>query len=263
MREYRRLLTALALACALVASGAQAAPTENGKKKKERAAKGERAEKSERRKESERRKHDDADEARETIAPAVVAAPPPARPANGALFTDDSPQAGLFSDFKARRIGDLIFIDVVEAASAQVESGAQRKRDSGALAGVGTLAGALPLPGAAVAGAVAGALGARKYEGKGSTGRNSRVEARIAARVVEVLPNGDLRVEASKLVKVNKEDESLHLSGIVRPNDVSADNSVATTEVGDLRVELSGKGVASADNAPGWLFRLFEKISPF
>ena len=79
----------------------------------------------------------------------------------------------------------------------------------------------------------------------------------------ESLPNGDFRVEAQKLVKINKEDELLTLSGIVRRRDVSADNAVPTTMVGDLRVQLNGKGVASADNAPGWLFRLFEKISPF
>ncbi|MGH9903822.1 MAG: flagellar basal body L-ring protein FlgH, partial [Pyrinomonadaceae bacterium] len=73
----------------------------------------------------------------------------------------------------------------------------------------------------------------------------------------------DLRVEAQKLVKINKENERLALTGIVRQRDVAADNSVPTTSVGDLYVELNGKGVASADNAPGWLFRLFEKIAPF
>ena len=55
----------------------------------------------------------------------------------------------------------------------------------------------------------------------------------------------------------------LTLTGIVRPSDVDTNNVVPTTFIGDLRVELNGKGVASADNAPGWLFRLFEKVSPF
>jgi flagellar L-ring protein precursor FlgH len=106
-------------------------------------------------------------------------------------------------------------------------------------------------------------MGQRKFEGKGSTQRSSKLQARIVARVVEVLPNGDLRIEADKVVKINKEDERLNLSGIVRQRDVSPDNAVATTSVGELKVALNGKGVASADNAPGWLFRLFDKISPF
>ncbi|MFH4410642.1 flagellar basal body L-ring protein FlgH, partial [Acinetobacter baumannii] len=82
-----------------------------------------------------------------------------------------------------------------------------RARDSGTLGGLVTAAGALPLPGAGIAAGVIGALGSRKYEGKGATERRSNVRARIVARVVEVLPNGDLRIEARKLVRVNKETE--------------------------------------------------------
>lgn len=185
------------------------------------------------------------------------------KPSNGSLFTDGAANANLLGDFKARRIGDLVFIDVVEENVAKVTSSANRKRDSGAVGGIGTVAGALPVPGAAVAGTIVGALGTRKYDGNGTTQRNSSVRARIAARVIEVLPNGDLRVEALKLVKINKETEQLAVTGIVRPNDLAGDNSIETNFVGDLRVEFNGKGVASADNAPGWLFRLFDKVSPF
>jgi flagellar L-ring protein precursor FlgH len=189
--------------------------------------------------------------------------PAPAPRANGSLFTDEASGGNLFDDFRPRRVGDLVFVDVVESSEASVSSNAKRGRDSGTLGGIVGAAGALPVPGAAVIAGVAGGLGSRKFEGKGSTGRQSDLRARIAARVVEVLPNGDMRVEAQKFVKINKEDERLQLSGIVRRRDVSAQNSVPTTAVGDLRVELNGKGVASADNAPGWLFRLFEKIAPF
>jgi flagellar L-ring protein precursor FlgH len=121
----------------------------------------------------------------------------------------------------------------------------------------------LPAPGAGLAAGVIGGLGNRKFEGKGNTERRSDLRSRIAARVIEVLPNGDLRIEALKTVKINREDEKLILSGIVRMRDLNSDNVVPTTAVGDLHVELNGKGVASADNAPGWLFRLFEKIAPF
>ncbi len=186
-----------------------------------------------------------------------------ARPANGSLYTDEARGADLLSDFKARRLGDLIFVDVVEASEAKVTSNAKRSRDSGTLGGIVGAAGAIPMPGAAVAAGVIGGLGTRKFEGKGETGRSSSLRARIAARVVEVLPNGDLRVEAVKVVKINKENERLRLCGIVRQRDVSAENAVPTTVVGELSVELNGKGVASADNAPGWLSRLFEKITPF
>ena len=122
---------------------------------------------------------------------------------------------------------------------------------------------ALPINGAPVAGSIAGELGKREFEGKGSTGRTSSVRARITARVIEVYANGDLRIEAVKLVKINRETEKLAITGIVRPNDLASDNSIQTFFIGDLRVEFNGKGIASADNAPGWLYRLFDKISPF
>jgi flagellar L-ring protein FlgH len=186
-----------------------------------------------------------------------------ARPANGSLFSADAQGTDLLSDFRARRIGDLVFVDVIEGSTASVSSSAKRERDSGTLGGLVTAAGALPTPGAAVVAGAAGALGNRKFEGKGNTGRTSDLRSRIAARVIEVLPNGDLRIAALKTVKINQEDEKLALSGIVRQRDLTNDNVVPTTAVGDLRVELNGKGVASADNAPGWLFRLFEKIAPF
>ncbi len=192
-----------------------------------------------------------------------VQMPEPQKPANGSLFTDNSVGGNLLADFKARRVGDLVFVDIVESSEATVESGAKRNRDSGTVGGIGTVAGALPVPGAAIAGTIVGALGKRNYEGSGSTQRNSDVRARITARVVEVLPNGDLRIEALKLVKINKETEQVAVTGIVRQTDLSADNSIQTVAIGDLRVEFNGKGVASKDNAPGWLFRLFDKISPF
>jgi flagellar L-ring protein precursor FlgH len=190
--------------------------------------------------------------------------PPPPRPqANGSLFTDSSPGASLVTNFKAQYVGDLVFIDVVEVSTATVSSSANRSRDSGTIGGVSSAVGALTNPAAAAASGVIVAAGQRKFDGKGATQRQSALRSRITARVVEVLPNGDLRIEASKLVKINKEDETLSLSGIVRQRDVSADNAIQSTAVGDLKLAINGKGVASADNQPGWLFRLIDKISPF
>jgi flagellar L-ring protein FlgH len=188
---------------------------------------------------------------------------PTEKPLNGSLFTDSATNGNLLVDFKARRIGDLVFVDVVETNTATVNSSATRSRDSGNIGGLGALIGAIPVPGAAAAASVTGALGTRKFDGKGTTQRTSSVTARITARVVEVLPNGDLRVEALKLVRINKETEQLALTGIVRQKDLASDNSVETISIGDLRVEFNGKGIASADNGPGWLFKFFEKISPF
>lgn len=197
-----------------------------------------------------------------TAAPAAPAAAP-ARPTNGSLFTDEGRNVDLYGDFKPHRVGDLVFIDVIESSAASVSSSANSSRDSGTLGTSFINALQLPADIASGASSVIGALGNRKFEGKGSTDRKTTLRARIAARVVGVMPNGDLRIEAAKSVKINKEEEMLTLSGLVRPRDVSPDNAIASTSVADLSVQLNGKGVASANNGPGWLTRFLEKISPF
>ena len=151
----------------------------------------------------------------------------------------------------------------VPGSTASVSSGAKRARDSGTVGGLPTAVGSLPGASAAVAADAITALGQRKFEGSGTTNRTSDLKGRIAARVIEVLPNGDLRIEAMKVVKINQENEKMVLSGIVRQRDLTNDNVVPTTSVGDLYVSLNGKGMASQDNAPGWLFKFFDKISPF
>lgn len=199
-----------------------------------------------------------------TVKPASVEATPAQAPQpNGSLFSTQAGTTNLVTDFKPRGVGDLVFVDVVEESNAAVNSAASRSRDSGTVGGFTSAIGAIPVAGAAATAAVVTAMGQRKFEGKGSTDRSSKLNARIVARVVEVLPNGDLRIAAEKMVKINKEDEKLSLSGIVRTRDVSGDNSVPSTSIGDLKVALNGKGVASADNGPGWLYRLIDKISPF
>ena len=196
-------------------------------------------------------------------APSIVPVRKQTPTQNGSLFSDNAQNVHMLIDFKARVVGDLVFVDVVETSTATVTSSANRSRDSGTVGGLTSLVGALPIAGAAATSGVIGALGKRSYDGSGATERSSNVTARIAARVIEVLPNGDLRIQAIKMVKINKETEQLAVTGIVRKKDIAVDNSIQTLLIGDLRVEFNGKGVASKDNAPGWLFRLFDKINPF
>src|SRR4051812_44758830 len=80
--------------------------------------------------------------------PPVIPVPEPQKPANGSLFTDSSVNGNLLADFKAGRLGDLVFIDIVETTSATVQSGAKRERDSGNLGGLSTAVSAIPIAGA-------------------------------------------------------------------------------------------------------------------
>jgi flagellar L-ring protein precursor FlgH len=192
-----------------------------------------------------------------------TAGPATPRPSGSLFQTTSSSSVNLFSDFKAQQVGDVVFIDVFETTSASMSSAARRKRDSGGLAGAIIAAAPLPTTIAGAAGAAAGAISTRSFEGTGSTERQSNLRTRIAAQVVEVLPNGDLRIEARKNVKLNKEDETMTLRGIVRRRDIQPDNTVSSLAVGDLKLQLNGKGFTSANANPGWLARFLDKISPF
>lgn len=185
------------------------------------------------------------------------------RPANGSLFTDDARNVDIVNDFRPRRIGDIVFIDIQETSTASVSSNASSSKNASALGGA--VLGAAPIPPeffGAAAGLVA-ALSKRSFDGKGATSRKSELKARIATRVTEILPNGDLHIEAIKQTKINKETEKLTLRGTIRLRDVGLDNAVPSSSVADLKLELNGKGIASSGNADGWLLRIFQRISPF
>jgi flagellar L-ring protein precursor FlgH len=81
--------------------------------------------------------------------------------------------------------------------------------------------------------------------------------------VREVLPNGNLVIEGYRDVRIHNENQSLSLSGIVRPRDVSPNNEVASGAVAFMEVKLQGKGLVTDNLKPGWLFRLLRGISPF
>jgi len=204
----------------------------------------------------------------------IVDAPPPqpipqitypqAQPSQhqtGSLFSEGAAKANLFDDFKARNVGDVVTISVVETTTASVNSDASRTRKSGTLINTPAILDAVA-PNAG-AGEIVKGLGDREFKGTGATSRTSTVRLALSARVVQVLPNGDLVIEGSKVRAINKETEMVVLRGIVRPRDVTANNIVLSTAIADMQIRLNGKGVASADNQPGWLYRFLSRVSPF
>jgi len=96
--------------------------------------------------------------------------------------------------------------------------------------------------------------------GEGSTARRGDLQARITTRITEVEPNGLLRVEGIRSVRVNGEEEKIVLRGAVRPQDVQSDNTVLSTYLADASIEYSGEGVLASAERPGLLTRLFNWV---
>ena len=175
--------------------------------------------------------------------------------------------SGMTEDFKARRRGDIITIVISEAASASKEAKTDTKRGSTVNAGIPNFMGlenvGLLKNNIGDLSKLINASVDSKYKGSGSTSRKENLTATISARVVEVIPNGNLMIEGRRNVKVNNEDQEIVLEGIVRPRDIAADNTVNSIYVADAKISYTGKGIISDRQSPGWLMNVVDKLWPF
>lgn len=180
----------------------------------------------------------------------------------GSLWTSSSPMAGLGSDLRARRLHDALTIVVVDRASAVAKGTVKSSRAASASGGVNAAAGRLS-PGGALPNLLE--LGSnRQLEGEGETSRETLLRTTLSARVIQVLPNGDLVVAGSKSVRINSEAQTVEVRGIVRPYDISPSNTVLSDQLSFLEVSVDGKGVVNdAVRRPNFLYRLLLGLLPF
>ena len=181
--------------------------------------------------------------------------------ADGSLWVSSSSRSDLFRDFKARNINDVVTIRVVETTQADVSADSKRSKSSSASTGFDGLFGlqkrVKELP------SLVSAKGSSSFEGSGSTTRATTLQTALTARVIDVLPNGYLVVEGMREVRVNNENQIVYLTGIVRPEDLSRDNVVASSSVAQMAVRVHGNGAVSQPLKPGWLFKIVSGILPF
>jgi len=184
-------------------------------------------------------------------------------PDPSSLFSPNAPNLNLFRDVKARNVGDILTIRVVENASATntATTATQKKGDvnlsAPALFGLEKGNSALNFNN------MLQGSGGLNFNGTGSTTRTGQLQAEISARVLQILPNGDLRIEGTKVVTINGERQTLTIVGMVRNHDVSPGNIVSSTAIANMEVKYDGKGVVADSNKQGWLYKVFQIISPF
>ncbi|MCI5064373.1 flagellar basal body L-ring protein FlgH [bacterium] len=173
----------------------------------------------------------------------------------------------LFRDHRAFQPMDLITIVVSENAEGSKEADTETSKESSFLAGITELFNFTDSFEAANPGLeTSTALDAdfqSEFTGEGETVRRGSLQARIAAVVVEVLPNGVMRIEGEKIISVNNEEQLLIISGLVRPRDVSSMNEVMSSKIAYLRVDYFGKGMVGDAQKSGWLGRMVNTLWPF
>ncbi len=196
---------------------------------------------------------------------------------SGSLWQTHSSLNGLFIDTKARNIGDIVTVRIDESAQASNRANTETERSSGLEAGIDKLFGfetwwqdeILPdvndkLPKIDPFGnpSVKGSMSS-DFKGDGETSRSGNLEAFITCRVVNVMPNGNLKIVGTREVMVNNENQLIILSGIIRPRDISDNNVILSTYISDAKIAYSGSGVIDDRQRPGWLANLLNNAWPF
>lgn len=199
----------------------------------------------------------------------LTARPQPVAPradSNGAIFQAAASQArpgmGLFEDRRAKRVGDILTVNLVEKTEAKRKSETTDERKAN---------GSIDIPSPTVLGRSSSLLGAtswdpsasNKIELKDNETNTNEVKGSITVTVVEVLANGNLLVAGEKQVRVNQDTEYIRLAGVVNPNQITAGNTVNSTQMADVQLESTNSQKFDKSQMAGMLARFFLTILPF
>lgn len=186
--------------------------------------------------------------------------PPPAN--NGSIYQSGYDMR-LFEDHAARRVGDVLTVTLNERTNAQKRADLGTSKDTSISVQAPYLMGMSPATvlGQDVKTEIATS---QSFEGQGDAQQSNLLTGDISVTVVELLPNGNLRVRGEKRVALNDGSEYIRLSGIVRPIDIDVANIVPSSKVADATIMYTGDGAVADSNKMGWIARFFNSpIFPF
>lgn len=185
----------------------------------------------------------------------------------GSIWSDDGHNSNLFSDRKASKVGDVITIVVQETASAKKAASTKASKDSSMESSASALFGfekavQLANPNFNPEGLLKTSH-KDAFDGKGNTSRSGNFQTTLSAIVIKVYPNHNLLIRGSREITLNEEEQIITLSGIVRPEDLTYQNTVSSTKIANAKITYTGKGVIADKQHPGWVTRIIAWIWPF
>ncbi len=174
----------------------------------------------------------------------------------------------LFSDRKARDIGDIVTVIIFEQASASKAATTSTDRNSSISASIPNFFGLenddiwngfnpVDLQN------IVQADFANGFDGSGTTTRKEDLTASLTTQVVGRYPNGQLKIRGGKEVMVNNEVQVIYLTGIIRPVDITSANTINSAKILNARISYTGKGAISDKQQPGWAMRVLDNVWPF
>jgi flagellar L-ring protein precursor FlgH len=198
------------------------------------------------------------------------------------LYRDGAAAGLLYVDHRARAVNDIVTIVIVEQAASSLTANTKTEKDSKRSAAITQFPTAFDaLAAVTIKPLVKGWLGYKppsqfaeedlrlslqskaEHEGKGNIDRTQRVTGQIPARVVKVLDNGNMVLEGRRAVVVNNETQVITLSGVIRPEDVTASNTIFSSQIADAEIQMEGRGVLAEAQRPGALFRFLDWLHLF
>lgn len=189
-------------------------------------------------------------------------APQPVQPALAAPTAGAIYQAGvsrhLYADRKARQVGDILTVLLIERTSAAKQSSTATSKDADLGIGAPTLFGGV------LNGGEMSLDAQRSFSGSGSSNQSNQLDGKISVTVHERRPGGLLLIRGQKRLALNQGEELIRIQGLVREVDITPSNTIASSQIADARIVYSGKGELASANTQGWASRFFNsKWFPF
>jgi flagellar L-ring protein precursor FlgH len=179
-----------------------------------------------------------------------------------------SSRKNFFKDQRASEVGDIltVVVDIQDEATLENETSRSRSSNEGAnmnnfLGYEGSLGRILPE--AVSPSSLVGLTGSSNHTGTGDTEREEEIITRVAAVITQVLPNGNLVISGSQEVLVNFEKRILKVDGIIRPEDVSVDNTINHEQIAEARIIYGGEGQLTDVQQPRYGQQIYDILFPF
>ncbi|HVZ81932.1 MAG TPA: flagellar basal body L-ring protein FlgH [bacterium] len=171
----------------------------------------------------------------------------------------------IYNEKRARRVGDVITVLINESTNATQAASSQNQKASSLALGAGS-----GFLGAGVYGtnilntnSQVGVGASAAHQGQGTSSRSTTVTGQMTAKIISVLPSGNYQIEGSRYVEVNEEKQTVEVTGEIRPDDISSDNTVSSLRIANAKIKLTGTGPASETAKPGLLTRVLGWLGLF
>jgi flagellar L-ring protein precursor FlgH len=179
-----------------------------------------------------------------------------------------SNRQAFFEDQRADNIGDILTVTLDIKDKAELDNQTERTRDANEDAGLNALLGyeadlAAVLPEAVNNASLVGAESTSRSTGAGSIDREEKINMKLAATVMQILPNGNMVIQGRQEVRVNFEKRILELAGVIRPQDITIDNTISYDKIAEARVSYGGKGQITDVQQPRYGQQVYDVLFPF